>query len=95
MNTMRRVIPVLLLSFIVYEGKAEPTAQIHFIGSVVEAGCWNDVGTLEIQCHKKDGIERYIIVENLATPIASPHAVVNQRYLDEDKQLTLLRIVYD
>ncbi|EJW0362212.1 hypothetical protein N8I43_001452 [Salmonella enterica] len=38
MNTMRCVIPVILLSFIVHEGKAKSTAQIHFIGSVVEAG---------------------------------------------------------
>lgn len=55
MKTMRCVIPVILLSFIVHAGKAKPTAQIHFMGSVVEAGCWNDVGTLEIQCHNKEG----------------------------------------
>ncbi len=55
MKSMRCVIPVILLSFIVHEGTAKPTAQIHFMGSVVEAGCWNDVGTLEIQCHNKRG----------------------------------------
>ncbi len=54
MKSMRCVIPVILLSFIVHEGTAKPTAQIHFMGSVVEAGCWNDVGTLEIQCHNKE-----------------------------------------
>lgn len=43
MKSMRCVIPVILLSFIVHEGTAKPTAQIHFMGSVVEAGCWNDV----------------------------------------------------
>lgn len=32
---------------------------------------------------------------NIATPISSPHAMVKQDYLDEDKQLTVLRIVYD
>lgn len=47
MKSMRCVIPVILLSFIVHEGTAKPTAQIHFMGSVVEAGCWNDVGTLK------------------------------------------------
>ncbi len=71
------------------------TVIIHFMGSVVEAGCWNDVGTLEIQCHNKEGVERYIIVENIITPISSPHATVKRDYLDEDKQLTVLRIVYD
>lgn len=86
MKSMRCVIPVILLSFIVHEGTAKPTAQIHFMGSVVEAGCWNDVGTLEIQCHNKEGVERYIIVENIITPISSPHATVKRDYLDEDKQ---------
>ncbi|HCL1599339.1 TPA: hypothetical protein N1373_003543 [Salmonella enterica subsp. enterica serovar Bredeney] len=95
MKSMRCVIPVILLSFIVHEGTAKPTAQIHFMGSVVEAGCWNDVGTLEIQCHNKQGVERYIVVENIITPISSPHATVKRDYLDEDKQLTVLRIVYD
>lgn len=56
MKTMRCVIPVILLSFIVHEGKAKPTAQIHFMGSAVKVGCWNDVGTLEIQCHHKEGV---------------------------------------
>ncbi|ECJ2544116.1 hypothetical protein FNN75_04170 [Salmonella enterica subsp. arizonae] len=95
MNTMRYVMLMILLSFIVHEGRTKPTAQIHFMGSVVEAGCWNDVGTLEIQCHNKEGIERYIIFEHIVTPILSPHAMVKQDYLDEDKQLTVLRIVYD
>lgn len=36
MKSMRCVIPVILLSFIVHEGTAKPTAQIHFMGSI---GC--------------------------------------------------------
>lgn len=31
MKSMRCVIPVILLSFIVHEGTAKPTAQIHFM----------------------------------------------------------------
>ncbi len=40
---------------------------------------------LEIQCHNKEGIERYIIVENIITPISSPSCNGKTRdYLDED-----------
>ncbi len=54
------------------------------MGSVVEAGCWNDVGTLEIQCHNKEEFERYIIAENIITPISSPRRNGAKRdYLDE------------
>lgn len=31
----------------------------------------------------------------MTTPIVEPYAAVETQYLDEDKQLTLLRIVYD
>lgn len=31
----------------------------------------------------------------MTTSIASPYAMVEPHYLDEDKQLALLRIIYD
>jgi len=36
-----------------------------------------------------------VIVENITTSLASAYATVEKSYLDADKQLTLLRVVYD
>ncbi len=62
MKSMRCVIPVILFSFIVHEGTANRPLRFilydHCRGRLL-----NDVGTQEIQCHNKEGIERYIIVE--------------------------------
>lgn len=94
MHVRHYVIPALWLPFF-FIGTAQAASQLRFQGTVVEAGCWNETGVLEVRCHRQDGIERHIIVENIATAIPSPHAVVESRYLDENKRLTLLRIIYD
>lgn len=48
MKFMCCVILVILFFFIVYEGIVKLIVQIYFMGLVVEVGCWNDVGILEI-----------------------------------------------
>ncbi|EDU6915874.1 hypothetical protein CEL78_000479 [Salmonella enterica subsp. enterica serovar Miami] len=94
MHVRHYVVPALWLPLMVI-GAAQAGSQIRFQGTVVEAGCWNETGVLEVRCHRQDGIERHIIVENMTTSIASPYAMVESHYLDEDKQLALLRIIYD
>ncbi|HAT1653783.1 TPA: hypothetical protein NEF91_003001 [Klebsiella oxytoca] len=69
--------------------------QLQFSGSVITAACWNETGTSDILCQCQDRLERHITVENLIVPISSPYATIEKSYLDEDKQLTLLRVVYD
>lgn len=69
--------------------------QLQFSGSVITAACWNETGTADILCHRQDRVERYITVENLTVTMASPYATIEKFLLDEEKQLTLLRIVYD
>jgi len=86
---------LMLPLFLLTGTSAAMMGSIAFSGSVVEMGCWNDTQALEIQCHRQDVVTRHIIVENMTTPIAEPYAAVETQYLDEDKQLTLLRIVYD
>lgn len=94
MHVRHYVVPALWLPLMVI-GAAQAGSQIRFQGTVVEAGCWNETGVLEVRCHRQDGIERHIIVENMTTSIASPYAMVEPHYLDEDKQLALLRIIYN
>lgn len=87
---------LLSLLLLLFDGSsAAVMGKIAFSGSVVEMGCWNDTQVLEIQCHRQDTVTRHVIVENMTTPIVEPYAAVETQYLDEDKQLTLLRIVYD
>lgn len=93
-NRVGGTVLILLLPWACTTGAAA-IGNIVFSGSVVEMGCWNETDALEILCHRHDSVERHVIVENLTTPIAQPYASVETYYLDEDKQLTLLRIVYD
>lgn len=93
---VRSAIPAVLLPlFFIGCALAAFGGQLRFTGSVVMAGCWNEAGTSEILCHRQDGVERHVTVENLIVPMSAPHATIEKSYLDEDKQLTLLRVVYD
>ncbi|WP_312951744.1 hypothetical protein [Superficieibacter sp.] len=69
--------------------------QLDFRGSVIESGCWHESNLPMVLCQKRNTIERHIIIENLNTTISSPSATVEQVWLDDDKQITLLRIIYD
>ncbi len=75
--------------------QALSAGTIQFFGNVVTESCWNETESSEILCQRADRIERHAIVENITTSLAAPHATVEKSYLDEDKQLTLLRVVYD
>jgi type 1 fimbria pilin len=75
--------------------QARPVGTIQFFGNVVTESCWNETESSEIACQRADRIERHVIVENMTTSLAAAHATVEKSYLDEDKQLTLLRVVYD
>ncbi|MDU9366679.1 hypothetical protein [Klebsiella sp. 141203] len=75
--------------------QAHSAGNIHFFGNVVTESCWNETESSEILCQRADRIERHVIVENITTSLASAYATVEKSYLDADKQLTLLRVVYD
>lgn len=93
---VRYVVPTVVMPlFFIGCALAASGGQLRFSGSVVTAGCWNEMGTSDILCHREDRVERHITVENLVVPTTSPHASIEKNYLDEDKQLTLLRVVYD
>lgn len=68
---------------------------VNFRGAVIESGCWHESRLPMILCQKKSKIERHILIENLTTTITSPNATLEKIILNEDKQLTLIRIVYD
>lgn len=74
---------------------ASAEGNFYFRGAVIESGCWHESSLPMILCQKKNKIERHILIENLSTSITSPNATIEHMYLDEDKQLTLLRIIYD
>ena len=95
MNKIYGVISMLVVLFLMGEGAMASSGAIAFSGSVVTMGCWNETEALELLCHRKDSVARHIIVKNITTSIAEPYALAEAEYLDEDKQLTLLRIVYD
>lgn len=88
-------VPVALLMANMVGVQAASIGKIVFSGSVVEMGCWNETDAMEIHCPRKDSVQRHAIVENIATTLTEPHAKVATEYLDENNQLTLLRIVYD
>ena len=96
-NTPCRTFCVLVALVMVNMASARAVSigKIVFSGSVVEMGCWNETNVMEIHCPRKDSVQRHAIVENIATTLAEPHAKVATQYLDENKQRTLLRIVYD
>ncbi len=85
MKSMRCVIPVILLSFIVHEGTAETDRSDSFYGIGCWAGCWNGGGRLEIPYHNKEGVERYIIVKNITYADIISSCNGRNSYLDEDK----------
>ncbi|MEO3990132.1 hypothetical protein [Pseudocitrobacter cyperus] len=86
---------ILMLYFLSAAVIARGVSQIHFSGAVIESGCWHEPGTVEILCQKKNTVEHHLIVENLTTTISSHNVTVEQHYLDEDKLLTVFRIIYD
>ncbi len=86
---------VLFFSLCALADDASADGQLNFKGAVIESGCWHESSLPMILCQKRNTIERHIIIENLSTSITSPNATVEQTFLDEDKQLTLLRIIYD
>ncbi|EMN8585287.1 TPA: hypothetical protein PIP11_004625 [Klebsiella aerogenes] len=75
--------------------RAHTAGNIQFFGNVVTESCWNETESSEIFCQRADRIERHVIVENITTSLASAYATVEKSYLDADRQLTLLRVVYD
>lgn len=51
MHVRHYVVPALWLPLMVI-GAAQAGSQIRFQGTVVEAGCWNETGVLEVRCHR-------------------------------------------
>lgn len=51
MHVRHYVIPALWLPFF-FIGTAQAASQLRFQGTVVEAGCWNETGVLEVRCHR-------------------------------------------
>lgn len=86
--------PALLMAFAL-AAHARDVSQMHFSGAVIESGCWHEPGTIEIICQRTGIAQHHIVVENLLTESPSHNVTIERRYLDENKQLTVLRIIYD
>lgn len=86
---------ILFLSLYDLSFLACAEGMVNFRGAVIESGCWHESRMPMILCQKKNTIERHILIENLTANITSPNATLEKIILNEDKQLTLIRIVYD
>ena len=87
-------VPALLILFAI-AAHGRGGSQMHFSGAVIESGCWHEQGTIEIICQRTGIAEHHIVVENLRTEIPAHNVTIERRYLDENKQLTVLRVIYD
>jgi type 1 fimbria pilin len=88
------LLPALLILYVIAV-QAQRTGNIHFSGAVIESGCWHEPGTIEIICQRKGIAEHHVIADNLVTEIPGHNVTIEPYYLDEDKQLTVLRVIYD
>ncbi len=96
MMFVRPVISGIFLVVCCYASRfATAGGNFYFKGAVVKSGCWQETSLPMIMCQRKNKLERHIIIENLNTAITSPNATIQKKFLDEDKQLTLLLVVYD
>lgn len=70
------------------------SGKVHFIGSVVESGCWNKPDKNELFCYRDKTISQYSAAHVSSVSLDASNAVVQKTFLDKQKQLELLTINY-
>ncbi|EJF1949844.1 hypothetical protein M8A54_004237 [Salmonella enterica] len=71
------------------------SGKIRFIGAVVEAGCWNIVGSQNITCQRNHVTTHYSLKDSNNMVLQENNATVSTSWVNENKHLVQLNIRYD